>query len=71
MPVTLDRTGETEVFTLQSENRFKLQIDEFSDCILTGRTPEFPVEDAINNMAAILALYTSAETGRIVKLDEM
>lgn len=60
------RNGEEEVIEMQSVNRFQNQIDEFSECVLTGKQPEFPVEDAIHNMAAILALYESADEGRIV-----
>lgn len=70
-PVQLVQDGKSEVFELESDNRFRVQIDEFSDCILTGKAPEFPAEDGIQNLAAILALYKSAQTGQTIKIDEM
>ena len=53
---------------MQSKDRFQAQLDEFSECILTNKTPEFPVEVGIRNMAAILALYESVQQGTIVKI---
>lgn len=71
MPVIVERDGVKETIELSSVNRFQVQIDEFSECVLTGKTPEFPVEDGIHNMAAILALYESARTNGAVKIGNM
>jgi len=70
-PVIVERDNDRKVIELQSENRFKVQLDEFSDCVSTGKPPEFPVEDGIRNMAAIMALYGSARTGRAVDVRSM
>ena len=47
MPVTITRGDEEpEVMQMTSRNRFEVQIDEFSECVLTGKQPEFPPDDA-------------------------
>ena len=68
MPVIIDHNGDQKVIDLHSENRFKVQLDEFSECVLSGKSPEFPAEDGIRNLAAILALYESVETGHAVEV---
>ena len=65
------RDGKEEVIELNSVNRFQVQLDEFSDCVLTGKTPDLPPQDGILNMAAILALYQSAQSESIVRVDKM
>ncbi|MBT5892389.1 MAG: gfo/Idh/MocA family oxidoreductase, partial [Chloroflexi bacterium] len=45
-----------------------VQFDEFSECVLTGKKPEFPAEDGLRNTAIIEALYKSANTGSSVDL---
>jgi len=47
-------------------DRFRVQLDEFSECVLTDKTPEFPAEDGLRNMAAIEALRTAAREGVVV-----
>ena len=72
MPVTITRGDEApEVMQMSSRNRFEVQIDEFSECVLTGKQPEFPPDDALRNMAAILALYESADSGRAVEVEQI
>ena len=68
LPVVVQCGDEKEVLEMKSINRFQAQFDEFSNCVLTGKTPEFPAEDGMRNMAAILALYESANNGQSVKL---
>ena len=71
-PVTLTRLDEApEVMRMTSTNRFEVQIDEFSECVLTGKQPEFPPDDALRNMATILALYESAETGKAASVEQI
>ena len=50
-------------------NRFTAQLDEFSECVLTGKAPEFPAEDGLRNSAVLEALHESAGSGRSVTLD--
>ena len=70
-PVLLRRDGTERVIELSGEDRFQLQIDEFSECILTGKSLEFPPEDGLRNTAVILALYQSAQTGSVVNVHDM
>jgi predicted dehydrogenase len=48
--------------------RFVVQFDEFSECVLTGKKPDYPAEDGLRNTAVIEALYKSAATGNAVDL---
>ena len=57
-----------EIIATPSPNRFSVQFDEFSECVLTGKKPEFPAEDGLRNTSVVEALYKSANTGRSVDL---
>jgi predicted dehydrogenase len=64
-PVVI-KTGQTErVEAVSAPNRFRVQLDEFSDCVLTGKSPAFPPEDALANTAALAALSAAARTGTV------
>ncbi len=64
------RSGRDEqVIATPAPNRFAVQFDEFSECVLTGKKPEFPAEDGLRNTTVIEALYKSAATGQSVDLD--
>ena len=72
VPVTVVRgESEPEVMEMTSPDRFQVQLDEFSECILTGKQPEFPPDDALRNMASILAMYESIDTGRAVAVERI
>ena len=58
-----------QTITTPASNRFTVQFDEFSECVLTGKTPDFPAEDGLRNTAVIEALYESANSGHAIKLD--
>ena len=58
-----------EIFATPSPNRFSVQFDEFSECVLTDKKPEFPAEDGLRNTAVVEALYKSASTGNSVDLN--
>ena len=49
-------------------DRFQVQLERFSNCILQGKTPEFPPEDGRKNVAALEALKQAAETGSMVEV---
>jgi len=51
------------VETLPVCNQYTLQGTLFSECVRTGRPPEFPLEDAVRNMRVIDALFRSAAKG--------
>ena len=70
--VTVTRADQKpEVLEMTSTNRYQVQLDEFSECVLTGKTPEFPADDALRNMASILALYESVDTGCAVEVEQI
>ena len=56
---------------MTSPNRYQVQLDEFSECVLTGKQPEFPPDDALRNMASIRALYESADQGSAVAVEQI
>ncbi len=71
-PVTVTKgDDEPQIMPMTSSNRFEVQLDEFSECVLTGKEPEFPPDDALRNMAAILALYESADSGKAVAVEQI
>ncbi|MEP1695973.1 MAG: Gfo/Idh/MocA family oxidoreductase [Paracoccaceae bacterium] len=71
VPVIISKAGVEEVMEMQSVDRFQAQLDEFSECVLTNKPPEFPIEDGMRNMAALLALYESARSESIIKIEEI
>lgn len=63
------RNGEhSETIATPAPYRFVVQFDEFSECVLTGKKPEYPAEDGLRNTAVVEALYKSADTGSPVDL---
>jgi len=57
-----------QVITTPAPNRFTVQLDEFSECVLTGKSPEFTAEDGLQNTAVIEAMYKSAYSGEAVNI---
>jgi predicted dehydrogenase len=49
-------------------NHFNLEIEHFSDCVLTSKTPLLSLDDAKANCRAIVAILRSAAQHRMVKL---
>ena len=64
--VTID--WNTRVETFDSIDRFKEQIEHFSDCILNDRAPRISTQDSRHNTAALVALAQAAEQGKLVHL---
>ncbi|MDL1901183.1 Gfo/Idh/MocA family oxidoreductase [Anaerolineae bacterium CFX9] len=46
--------------TIPGDNQYRLMIEDFSDAILTGRSPRYPAQDSVNNMRVIDDLLASA-----------
>jgi predicted dehydrogenase len=66
------RIGDQErVEVTPAPDRFRVQLDEFSECVLTGKAPEFPAEDGLKNTAVLLALYEAADQGRTVDVEQV
>ena len=57
-----------QVIAIQATNRFLVQLDEFTECVMTGEKPEFPAEDGLANTTVLEALYESAQSGASVSL---
>jgi predicted dehydrogenase len=55
---------------LDTANHFNLEIEHFSDCVLTGKAPLLSLEDAKSNCRTIVAVLKSAAQGRVVELPE-
>lgn len=53
----------SEEFTFEGVNQYTLQGDHFARVIRGEATLDFPLEDAVRNMAVIDALYRSGESG--------
>lgn len=62
-PIVIRVGGDERVEKTPAPNRFRVQLDEFSECVLTGKSPEFPAEDGLRNTAALVALLRSASEG--------
>ena len=62
-------TGQNDkIISTPSPYRFVMQFDEFSECVLSGKKPEFPPEDGMRNTRVIEALHESSATGKIVEI---
>jgi predicted dehydrogenase len=66
--VVVTAGGEERVVTFEPANRFALQMEHFSDCILNGTPIKRPPIDGLRNTAALVALKRSAEERRAVAL---
>jgi predicted dehydrogenase len=57
-----DESAREEIFPIC--NQYAIQGDLFSEAIRTDKAVEFPLENAVQNMRIIDAVFRSAETGR-------
>ena len=62
-----DRTGSEDI-ALNVGNPILEEIDEFGDCVRTGKRPETDGQNALKALALIRAAIESAHTGKQVKL---
>lgn len=53
---------------LPTSNHFRLEIEHFSDCVLSGNSPALTLDDAKANCRVIVAALQSAALGQLVKL---
>ena len=60
------REGAEERVATPGGHRFQLEVEDFANALLTGAALRWPLEDAVNNMAALDALITSARFGNVV-----
>lgn len=55
---------------LPAANHFRLEIEQFSECVLTGKAPPLSLEDAKKNCRTIVAVLQSAAQGGVKSLLE-
>jgi len=64
-----DADGKTRSITVGGDDEYRLEVEDFSRCVLEGRQPEVVShEDTLWNMRTIDALYASASESRAVRL---
>ena len=70
-PLIVTQGDERRVEATPAPDRFRVQLEEFSNCVLTGKQPEFPAEDGMRNMAAIVALLSAARERRVMEVEQV
>jgi predicted dehydrogenase len=69
-PVIIKTADDQRVEAVPAPDRFRVQLEEFSNCVLTGKPPEFPAEDGLANTAALVALLSAARNGTVVDVEQ-
>ena len=69
-PIVIKAGDDARVEATPAPNRFRVQLDEFSECVLTGKAPTFPAEDGLRNTAALVALLSAAKEGAVVDVEQ-
>jgi D-xylose 1-dehydrogenase (NADP+, D-xylono-1,5-lactone-forming) len=71
-PLTLElenAEGAVERVATPGDDEYRLEVEDFADCVRSGRQPEVVSHrDTLANMAAVDALYEAARSGRRVEL---
>jgi predicted dehydrogenase len=60
--------GEEQVTTFATINRFQVQLEHFSDCILNDRELMLTLDDSRGNTATLVALKRAAREGREIEV---
>jgi D-xylose 1-dehydrogenase (NADP+, D-xylono-1,5-lactone-forming) len=66
--ILLTRDGKTKTIEIKGQQQYLGEVEDMADAILLGKAPHISLADSRANVAAILALYKSAKTGKVVKL---
>lgn len=66
--IFLSRGGEPESIQIEGQNLYRGEIEDMADAILEGSPPRISLADSRANVAAILALYQSARTGKVARV---
>jgi D-xylose 1-dehydrogenase (NADP+, D-xylono-1,5-lactone-forming) len=66
--ITLYREDKTETIKIPKQELYIGEVEDMADCILTGKAQRMTLADSRGNIATILALLESAQTGRPVHL---
>jgi D-xylose 1-dehydrogenase (NADP+, D-xylono-1,5-lactone-forming) len=65
--ITLLRDDTTEVMPVEEQELYMGEVEDMTDCILSGKSPHMSLADSRANVAAILALLESAAANRPMK----
>ena len=73
-PLTIfgERNGylSTDKITVSSANdRFKLEIEHFADCVLNDRQTKYPISQAVDMQKMLQAIYDSAAAGKEIVIE--
>ncbi len=60
--------GVTDTITIPGQSLYSGEVEDMADAVLLGKTPRVTLADSRANVAAILALFESARTGKPVTL---
>ena len=66
--IILKRGDQTETIPIKGQELYMGEVDDMCDAILLGKPTRMSLEDSRGNIAAILALVQSAETGKVVRI---
>jgi predicted dehydrogenase len=66
--IVLRRGDEMEILKIKGQELYMGEVDDMCDAVLLGKPTRIPLPDSRGNVAVILALLESAETGRPVRL---
>jgi predicted dehydrogenase len=61
--ISWDVGGKSEIIFLPKANHFNLEIEHFSDCVLSNKTPLLTFADAKANCAVLMAIMEAASKG--------
>jgi D-xylose 1-dehydrogenase (NADP+, D-xylono-1,5-lactone-forming) len=66
--VLLTRDGKVKTIEIKGQREYLSEVEDMADAILLGKAPHISLADSRANVAAILALYQSAKSGKVVNL---
>ncbi len=65
-----DRKGKTKQIKVQKKSLYLGEVEDLQAAILDGTAPTISLEETRNHVRTALALYESARTGQVVKLEK-
>jgi len=68
--IFISREGKAETIKVKGQYLYIGEVEDMADAILLGKPPRMSLADSRGNVAAILALFESARTGRPVSLPD-
>jgi D-xylose 1-dehydrogenase (NADP+, D-xylono-1,5-lactone-forming) len=65
-----DADGREQAHRVGAADEYRLEVEDFADCVLSGRAPEVVSHaDTLANMRTVDALYAAAASGADVALE--